>query len=435
MSKSRLYFPVESLVGLGHFNRAGKLARELISDGHEVHVASGTFVDRERFFQGASCYDLPSYVLNSRRKHYVISAQGERTLVENFNEQAWQRERISAHERNMIFAQADVLVSELWPFDRRNLDTEMMHVVNGVDRLLGKKSMKIAFARDILDLPQEEAGVERFDRYNLNQEVAANLITRHFDAVIVHGDQSFVPIEETYGCADEIRSKVIYAGYVVEDLPKRDPGNEFLVSCGSGADGEEMVLSFLTAWEKLLDRRDQGQADVAHMVNRPLRIVCGPKFHPEILKDVYAWKQYLSPRLHAPLEIDSYRQDFTQLLAKAAFSVSLAGYNTTLETLAIGTPTLMIPKFALVGGVIRYSTEQLFRLERLNQKGMARFSHPEEVLHASSFSARLLQEFTSQTGRGYKKRAELNISGAENTVSILNEALAARQNSRQYFMA
>ncbi|TAL28690.1 MAG: glycosyltransferase, partial [Alphaproteobacteria bacterium] len=56
---AKVYFPVESLTGLGHLNRTGKIVREMVKAGLEVTVASGSFVDPQRFFAGADLKSIP----------------------------------------------------------------------------------------------------------------------------------------------------------------------------------------------------------------------------------------------------------------------------------------------------------------------------------------------------------------------------------------
>jgi predicted glycosyltransferase len=76
--------------------------------------------------------------------------------------------------------------------------------------------------------------------------------------------------------------------------------------------------------------------------------------------DLAAW------RARAPRRaiVERARPDFRALLARAALSVSQAGYNTVLDLLASGTPAVLVP-FADGG-----QTEQTLRARRLHDLGL-----------------------------------------------------------------
>jgi predicted glycosyltransferase len=424
----KVYFPIESLTGLGHFNRSGKLVREMVKAGMEVTVASGSFVDPERFFAGADCKEIPPIAARRDNNWYVLRADGRRTLLPNFNEAARRKERVDAHVQNAQIANPDVIITEFWPFDRPFLDQEMEAVLEATK---GKSAtgLRIASVRDVLDTPYD---MDREKNPDIDKQREARLawavkeINEKYDAVLVHGDAKFIPLDETCSVVNQIKKPVIYTGYVIDELPKRTvkPGDKtapIVVSCGSGVDGHELVFGFLTAWDRLLDRK-ASDPDVAYMVDRPVHIICGPRFDPDALHDVQEWATMLSKERGVDIKVDGYRDDFTSVLAGAAFSVSLAGYNTTLETLAMEVPSLMVPKYSYIQGRLRWSTEQLYRLERLNKEDLASYAHPEEVQDAKVFSNILLKEFVEQT-RGGKARPKLNFDGAKNTVAAIAELL------------
>ncbi len=423
---ANVYFPVESLTGLGHFNRTGKLVREMVKNGFDVTVASGTFVDPQRFFAGAAIKDIPPYVFKSGKdSYYTLDADGKRTIIKDYNETARKLERASRHVGEIQNSRPDVFVSEFWPFDRENLDHEMQAMLQALP-----KALRLVSVRDVLHAPETTLAAE--DRKNekpLREEWTINTINKNYDAVLVHGDPNFIPLTDTFPQADKIQKEIIYTGYVIDDLPKRQPLTDtapVLVSCGSGKAGKDMMLSMLTAWKKLLDMRGQDpRAEM--MTSRPLHLVCGPRFPADAYQEVSEWAGHLSQKYGAQIIVDKYRPDFTAMLAQAAFSVSLAGYNTTLETLAIGTPALFVPNYEMDDFRPKMMSEQVYRLERLQQRGLATHIHPNDVRNSAVFAERLMHEFATQT---QKPPAQgLNVSGAASTVRIVSELLKNHKKS------
>ncbi|MEZ0225542.1 MAG: glycosyltransferase family protein [Alphaproteobacteria bacterium] len=431
LEDNKVYFPVESLTGLGHFNRTGKLVREMVKAGMGVTVASGSFVDPQRFFAGADCREVPQIAFKSDGNFYILKADGTRTIQPEFNEVARKDERLQAHLDNVQSLHPNVVITEFWPFDRPGVDQEMKAVLEESKEAV-KRGLRLVSVRDVLDTPydidkKKDPGVEQ--RHAERQAWAIQMINENFDAVLVHGDPNFIPLSETCPAAADIKVPVIYTGYVIDELPKRTvrPGDmeaPIVVSCGSGVDGHELVYSFLTAWQRLVESKDKSP-EMANMLNHPVHIVCGPRFDPQAFTQVKDWAEYLENDYGVNIKVDAYRDDFTSLLANAAFSVSLAGYNTTLETLAMEVPALLVPKYGFVHGNLRFSTEQLYRLERLHEKGLASLAHPYEVQDPRQFSELLLQEFTEQT-KGDKQRPKLNFNGATNTVAAMDELLSKK---------
>ena len=428
----KVYFPVESLTGLGHFNRTGKLVREMVKAGMDVTVASGSFVDPQRFFAGADCKDIPQIAFRNNGKWFTLGADGQRTLQPEFNEAARKDERTAAHLKNVQAQHPDIVVTEFWPFDRAGLDHEMEAVLDAT-KPESAKGLRLVSVRDVLDTPydMDKAKNPDVERQHADRQAwAIKEINEKFDAVLIHGDPNFIPLSETCPLAADIKVPVIYTGYVIDELPKRTvaPGDQnapIVVSCGSGVDGHELVFSFLTAWQKLLDQKVTNP-DAAYVVNRPVQIICGPRFDPQARREVDEWSQMLRDDYKIDLKVEGYRDDFTSVLAGAAFSVSLAGYNTTLETLAMEVPALMVPKYGYVQGTLRFSTEQLYRLERLHEKDLASYMHPQDVQSGSKFADTLLREFVAQT-RGDKERPKLNFDGAKNTVAAIEDLLKKKE--------
>ncbi len=422
--KGNVYFPVESLMGLGHLNRTGKLVREMVKAGLEVTVASGSFVDPERFFAGANLKQIPQLVIRGRDSFFTLNADGTRTIKHDYNEAALKGQRTKAHLKNLEKVQPDVLISEFWPFNRPQVDDEMNAILaatKGDGRML-----KLASVRDVLDAPSETKSPEMEARYKAREAFAVKTINENFDAVLVHGDPDFIPLSETFDSVDQLKVPVIYTGYVVDEMPKRtvsptDPSAPVIVSCGAGADCHELIFSFLTAWEKLLDRREK-DPEAAKLVNRPVKIISGPRFEPNSYREIEDWAKQVSERSGYPIEVEHYRKDFTSLLANAAFSVSFAGYNTTLETLATGVPAVLVPNFAFYNGRMKVHSEQIYRLERLSEKGYATYAHPNDVMKGDKFADILAKEYARQTSDNSAK-PRLNFDGAANTIATISGLL------------
>ena len=86
-----------------------------------------------------------------------------------------------------------------------------------------------------------------------------DLLERHYDRVLVHGDPAFADFALTFPAAAEIAGKIRYTGFVVGDLPARLPPSArqdvVLVSAGGGAVGAPLLHAALAA-RPLTQQRD-----------------------------------------------------------------------------------------------------------------------------------------------------------------------------------
>jgi len=108
--------------------------------------------------------------------------------------------------------------------------------------------------------------------------------------------------------------------------------------------------------------------------------------------------------------VERYRDDFRDLLAEAAVSVSQAGYNTIADLLVAGTPPVLVPFDA--GG----ETEQPLRAQKLAETGWAQIVES-DALSAETLANAVDRALTVQESR----RPLLELDGARQTAELLQE--------------
>jgi predicted glycosyltransferase len=236
--------------------------------------------------------------------------------------------------------------------------------------------------RDILQ-QQKKAG---------RDEETVNLIDGHFDGVLVHGDPTFVRLEETFPLAAAIVDKVRYTGLIAPPLPP-EPLETFdiVVSAGGGAVGRDLIRASLeVAKTTALDHR--------------WCMISGPNL-PEA--------DFVALGLDAPhnVQLVRFRKDFPSLLKRAELSISQAGYNTVGDLLATGCRSILVPFTA--GG----ETEQSVRAGRLHERGLA-IALPEAGLTADVLN----EAVTEILAKPKPPLHALDLKGSEQTSYIVRHA-------------
>jgi predicted glycosyltransferase len=376
MTARSIFFYVQHLLGIGHIARASRIASALAGDGFDVTVVTGGLPVPGFPGEGVKTAALPPVVASNAGFSGLADAEGKIAGEEFLSAR---RDLLLAAFKK---ARPDAVIIEAFPFGRRQMRFELLPLLDLIDRSNPRPKL-FSSVRDIL---QENRKPGR-------DAETVELVKRHFDAVLVHGDPDFVRLEDTFPLAAEIAEKVRYTGLVAPP-PAAEPSEIFdiVASAGGGAVGLELI---------------RAARDAAAMFPENYRwlLVTGPNL-PE--SDFHSLSQEASENV----TLTRFRKDFPSLLRGAKVSISQAGYNTVGDLLRTDCRMILIPFIA--GG----ETEQAVRAERLQAMGLAAIL-PEKGLTAERVAAAVRQALSAPARRA----AALDLTGAETTASIIRSML------------
>ncbi len=324
-----ILFWVQHLLGVGHFARVAALAREAAAAGYAAHIASGGRPVAGIDTGAAALHPLPALHAADEGFGAPVNERGVPAGAADWRQR---RDRLAALTGSI---RPRLIVIEHYPFGRRAFGPEIAALV---DRARQEGGAKVAISvRDILVGRKAE-----------RWEEAARFVEREADRVFVHGDPALIAFDETFPLAARIAPKLCYTGYVDPHPPADDPpapaGAEILVSSGGGRVGAALCAAALA-----LGAGPNGEA---------IRIRAGAAPAAATLVGMRA---AAGPRV----TVEGNRPDFRARLAGCACSVSQAGYNTAVDLLKTGAPSVLVP-FAAGG-----ETEQMHRARRLEAAGRA----------------------------------------------------------------
>jgi predicted glycosyltransferase len=368
MSRPRVLFYVQHLLGIGHTVRAAQLTRAMQRRGMDVTYVSGGFDTIENDLSGAHVLRLPPVRAADASFKTLVGTDG--TPVDD----AWRSQRRAALLDAFHTTDPDLVLIEMFPFGRWPFRFEILPLL---DAASGRARI-VCSLRDVLVTKTEPSRLAAI----------AEAVDRYFDAVLVHGDPAFIRLDETLPVAPVIARKICYTGYVAPDPPRGGPGPaEVVVSAGGGGTGGALMRTALAA--------------------RPLSAHAGAP-----------WRFLAGPNLPAPdlaaltpqpgIAVEPVRPDFRDLLQKAAVSVSQAGYNTVMDILVSRARSVLVP-FSAHG-----QTEQAFRARRLADRGWAHFVK-EESLTRHGLAAAI-----DCAAKGSRPRPEcIDLDGARRSAAVL----------------
>ncbi len=325
---------VQHLLGAGHLVRAMSLAEALSQTGHQVLLLSGGF-PIDRAVKGYHFCQLPPTRAIEGNFTRLIDEQGGA-----INDQ-WRINRAEVLLAELVKFKPDLVITESFPFGRRQFRFELEPMIDWVRAQTSVHLM--ASIRDVLQ--------RRTDAKN---RLSIDTIRKYYDAVLVHADERLFRLDASFPLSDQIEDKLIYTGYIhqpatIQAPPLEMGGN----SDGGWGDGQDEIIvsgGSGTVSDRLIEIACLARP-LSSEKSRVWRILTGRN----------RLKPAVSPE--AGLITEPNRPDFFELLCRCALSVSQAGYNTTLDVLASGARSVMVP-FAGDG-----ETEQSDRAQALERAG------------------------------------------------------------------
>ncbi|CAH1668597.1 Glycosyltransferase [Hyphomicrobiales bacterium] len=376
-----LLIAVTHLLGSGHLVRAANLARALARDGFAVTLASGGMPLRAMEREPFAFVQLPPVRTEGVDFRTLLDEAGQPIDVER------KAQRVTLLEGLAAGLRPDAVIVEHFPFGRRQLAAEFLALIAAA-RVANPKVRVLSSVRDVLVTPRPERIAEANER-----------LAELFDAVLVHGDAGFLPLDRSWPVDARLAARLRYTGYMAEAPAGVEPieNGEVLVS-GGGSAAAIPLFEFAIAAAKLASPE------------RRWRILVGR---------VVGEGEFTRLRDAAPAHVvvERARPDFQALLAGCAISISQAGYNTVLDLVAARRPAIVVPFDA--GG----ETEQAVRAEAMERAGLARCLRisGERALTPAALAAAV----TAGIGRKPPDIA-LALDGARNAATIVRQLLAER---------
>lgn len=376
----------QHVLGVGHFFRTLEICRAL-SD-HDVVLVTGGSPVEANFPAHVREIRLPGLMMDAEFKG--LHAAGDGSSVEEIK--AARRDRFMDIVRDEA---PRLLLVELYPFGRKKFRFELDPVLQAIRSGALPSCRVVCSLRDIL--------VEKADPAAYEKRVVSTL-NRYFDAVLIHADPELVRLEETFSRRADIAVPMVYTGFVTPRPPagarerlrkvmNLSPDTPLIVaSAGGGKVGGPLLEASVAA--------------VGHL-DRELRlqVFTGPLMEDETVARLQAASD-------SRLRVERFTDDFLSWLAAADLSVSMGGYNTTMNLLAAQTPSLIWP--------FGQNREQRLRAERIARHGGLELLADEELEPAG-----LAERMAAVLDRRERPGIRLNLDGAEATARWVSRQEAA----------
>ncbi len=323
----KIVFYCQHILGIGHLVRSMEIVCGLSQDFQIYFVNGGQVIPAFEIPAGVEVINLPALktdpefrslqVVDDDRSLEVVKEARKNQLLEVF-------ERI----------QPDLLMIELFPFGRKQFKFELIPLLDRVQEL-GRKTKVVCSLRDIVVGKKDQAAHEAKVCYSIN---------RYFDLVLIHSDESFMPLSVSFSRQDDLEAPVAYTGYVTQSIDNNHaaitpvdaialerPEPMILCSIGGGRFGHELVQAVI-----------QSAPQLAKQLPHHIQLFAGV-FMPDAKYAQFEQQvQVLQANGVSNISLRRHTTCLLDYMQKADLSISMGGYNTTMNILSTGVRSLML---------------------------------------------------------------------------------------------
>ena len=378
MTVKILYY-CQHVLGVGHFHRSLEICRACSVDHQVTMIVGGP--DIEIGEQPFSFLKLPGLQMDDQFSRLE-------TCDPDLELDEVKEMRIDTLLSFFSSTRPDCLILELYPFGRKAFRFELTPLLKAARQ---KSCRVFCSLRDIL--------VEKkTDRTMYEDRVVATLNT-YFDGLLVHADPRVVSLDRTFGPIEQLEVPLHYTGFITPKpainsrvriragLGLQEADKLIVVSIGSGSVGSHLLEAVTEA----------SRCGDIH-TNRYFQLFTGPYCDPGVVKKLLGTR-------HQSLGVDRFTDHFVDWLAAADLSISMAGYNTSMNTLAAGVPALMLP--------FDQNREQRLRVEGLIS------GHAIRMLEETDLSPDRLAALMNEQLREDHYHTSIDLEGARQTAQLL----------------
>jgi predicted glycosyltransferase len=392
----KILFYCQNLLGMGHLVRTTSLIRELAKEFQVCLMDGGQKIEGFGLPTSVEVVQLPMIqvvVSESQQVSKQLQVVGSHLTLEEAKKLRKQL-LIDTYDR----FQPDCLITEGYPFSKNKalafeMEPFLAHVKQSNHPPQVFCSLRdIIMVKDFADRAGEE--IRR-----------CTFTDQYYDAILLHSDSTVHRFEDNLTQPISLNCPIYYTGYVVQsepevDLPEDDqellkhPTPKIVVSVGGGRLGHDLLESIIQAAPLL-----------AKKIPHQIVLFTGP------LMDDDQYDRFVRLAEGQPnLAIRRFTPNLMAFLRQADLSISLGGYNTTMNLLKTGVRAMIYPS--------NKDREQAIRAEQLERLNLLKILKAEDLQ-----SEHLTQSIIEYLARPKADQHGLKLNGAQEASVILQTLL------------
>ncbi|MCT4626225.1 glycosyltransferase [Halodesulfovibrio sp.] len=389
----RIVHYCQHVLGMGHFFRSLEIDKALAE--HEVTLITGGSPLSITYPPHLQVIELPSLSMDENFGAFVHTEEdGTKRVLREQELDSIKAQRTTILTETLLALQPDIFLVELFPFGRKQFSFELMPVLQLATQNAFPYMYTVCSVRDIL--------VEKKHQEKFEERVVSTLNT-YFDAVLVHTDPQVITLDKTFTRIDDITIPIYNTGYITPLPAKVRP--DIVRKSHSIPDTIPFILGSIgsgSVHPELMQHLAEASILLNESTPHSLLISTGPFMPQEYQQQIRALCA-----AYPHITVTDFIADFIDQLSAADLSVSMAGYNTTMNLLAVNTFGLVYP--------FDQNREQRMRSSSLEKLGALSILEQKDLEPQNLCS--LLAKYLTKPNR--KPQHSINLHGATESARLL----------------
>jgi predicted glycosyltransferase len=392
----KILFYCQYHLGMGHLVRSVQILRSLATEFEICFVKGGTEVEGLDLPANIRVVTLPTLLSEHRQLKVADPSQDLETV---------KQQRVITLLNAFDEFQPDCLMIEGYPFKKYQFEFESIPLLERVKA--AKKDIKVVCS--LRDVVMAQPYLDR------NEVIATTCdrLNRYFDLLLIHSDPQFHRLEESFPAVADIQCPIQYTGFVAQPLteisaetpedaiylPRTNP--TILISVGGGQLGHDLL-------------------DAAVAVS-PLLATRLPEYHVQVFTGPFIpndrFQSLATAAAGQPnLTLRKFTAQFLTYMQKSKLSISLGGYNTTMNILRTGVNSMILPS--------NKDWEQMVRAEKLEKMGLLELLEPAD-LQPQQFADKIVRSI--ETWQSPTLLKPFDLDGADKTKVAIENLLTPQR--------
>jgi predicted glycosyltransferase len=377
ITKPKVIIHCQYVYGIGHLVRTVELALGLSKDFQVFVFNGGENVPNFDLPKDFTFIQLPA-IFKEENSSSLSPVDSSISIEECF------KKRRKIIELKTEGIKPDILITEHFPFGLL-FEKEVTSLISSV-KYNNPTAKIICSVRDII----ESKGGGK------NDEFIAQLINKWYDMVLVHGDEKFVHLKQSFSHYDKISVPIFHTGYIVRPFQRKTKSKYpiVLTSVAGGRLGNELL-------EAVIDSHLLVKAQMRH------RLIL---FSGAFQNDFKQQERKIIELNSEDIKIYSFdSKAYLNHLSESDLVISLGGYNSIIESVS-SRKTMLIYQRGFSGG----NEEQDLRIRLFENLGCLKVLKPQDLT-----SKNLAETIVNSLKNSIFPDINIKIKGVQKSIDLI----------------
>jgi predicted glycosyltransferase len=320
----KIMFYCQHLAGMGHLVRSTEIIRSLLQEFQVYFINGGQEVPGFELPPEVEVITLPALRMEGPELKAVDAAVS--------------LEQVQESRKNLLLqmfeqSQPDCFITESFPFSKHTLRFELIPLLKHI-QASGRQTRVVCCLRDII-MTQVMTNSARAKK----QERTCEWVSRYYDLVLFHSDPQLQRLEECFSRVEDLDCEIYYTGFVAQSPPTHiAPDAADLAALNQS---EPMILGSVGGGRhgyELLNAIAEASPILEKALPHKIYLFTGP-----FMAEAEVLKLQAAADRQKNLTIRRFTPHLIDYMNKADLSISMAGYNTTMNILRTGVRSLVFP--------------------------------------------------------------------------------------------